>query len=392
MLEGLKVVDFSTHVAGPAAGGILADWGASVVKIEGPSGDPTRTYFVGPEGSPTFSLDNRGKRSAQLDIARPEGREALIRILADADVLVTNVRPGGLRRARLDYDSISPALPRLVYCTVTGYGLTGPAADLPAFDMTAMWTRSGVAAATIPPDQEPYASRPAFGDHICAIAAVAGILAALHERQNTGRGRLVESSLLRTGTYALSFDLAVQLGLGEVATTLPRAERPNPLQSYFRTADGRRMLMTNHRDDQWPAIAGALGLEKWATDERFATLESRAANAPALLALLDEAFGSLTLDEASKRLTAAGVMWAPMQTPAEVAQDPYAEAAGCFVETPTGRGGIFRAPAGPVRFPGADDGPKGPAPELGQHTREVLTEAGYGQAEIDALFRSGAAA
>src|SRR4029077_5833039 len=156
-------------------------------------------------------------------------RAALIAILQDADVFITNVRPGALKRARLDYDSVKAELPRLIYANVTGYGLTGEDADTPAFDLTGFWNRSGVAHAINPPDREPIGSRPGFGDHVTALATLSGVLAAVHERDRTGQGRQVETALMRVGAYALAWDMSIRLRNGEALTAQPRhARRARP--------------------------------------------------------------------------------------------------------------------------------------------------------------------
>ncbi|MDR3512582.1 MAG: CoA transferase [Caulobacteraceae bacterium] len=397
MLEGLKVVELATYIAGPGAGGVMADWGAEVVKIESPAGDPMRRFFDSlsdsHEGNPVFEMDNRGKRSIALDITKPEGREAAARLIAGADVFLTNVRPAALKRAGLDYDSLGARYPRLIYCSLTGYGLQGPDADKPGFDVTAFWARSGVASLTAPKGIDPFGLRTGVGDHTCSLATVSAILAAVFERGRTGKGRLVETSLLRTGVYAIATDMAIQLRLGKIASTRPREQAVNPLANYFKTADGH-WLCLNPRDGgaDWPDLARALGQPELASDPRFAKGRERRTNGAELVRTLDAAFAGLTLAEAAARLDEADIVWAPVQTPAECAADPQAQAAGCFVETPNPKGGTFRAPAAPARFPGADDGPKGPAPALGQHTREVLAGVGYSPAEIERLLAEGAAA
>ena len=212
LLEGLKVVEMATWVAGPGCAAILADWGAEVVKVESPDGDATRAYYpdtAESPGNPIFALENRGKKGVVLDISRHAGRQALITLLRQADIFVTNVRPGSLQRLGLDYESLKGECPRLIYAAVTGYGLQGPEANVPAFDITAFWTRSGAARAMIPTDQEPFPSRPGFGDHVTALATVSAVLAAVHERGATGRGRLVETSLIRAGAYAIGWDLSL---------------------------------------------------------------------------------------------------------------------------------------------------------------------------------------
>jgi crotonobetainyl-CoA:carnitine CoA-transferase CaiB-like acyl-CoA transferase len=373
---------------------IMGEWGAEVVKVESPAGDPTRGFFpdtAESPGNPVFSMENRGKRAIVLDTSKPAGRDALIAILKTADVFVTNLRPGALVRARLDYDALKQTLPRLIYASVSGYGLQGAQADIPAFDLTGFWTRTGVAAATIPPDQQPFACRPGFGDHVTALATLSGVLAALHERGQTGKGRLVEASLMRAGVYALGWDMSVQLRYGAAVTALPRDDRPSAMGGYFRTADERWLCVIPRGPACFPAFMAAIGRPELAAEVRFAPPIADLAVVRELRAIIDAAFAGLTLAEAGERLTRADLIWAPMATLAEVAADPQAHAAGCFVTTPDGRGGAFTAPATPVRFPGLAQAPSGAAPGLGQHTREVLGEAGYGAEDVEALLAGGAA-
>ncbi|MHB8530983.1 MAG: CaiB/BaiF CoA transferase family protein [Caulobacteraceae bacterium] len=395
LLEGLRVVELATWVAGPGCAMIMGEWGADVVKVESLAGDATRTFFPDtPEspGNPVFSMENRGKRSIVLDIAKAEARQALIAILTRADVFVTNLRPGALSRARLDYGSLRHTLPRLIYASVSGYGLTGDEIDQPAFDLTGFWTRTGVASATIPPDQEPFACRPGFGDHVTALATLSGVLAALHERGRTGAGRLVETSLIRAGIYALGWDMSVHLRYGQATTALPRRDRPGALSGFFRTADERWFCVVPRGPKCFGAMMAAIGRPELAGEPRFAPPIADLDAVRELRAVLDQAFAALSLAEVGDRLTRADLIWAPMATLAETAADPQAEAAGCFVETGDLWGGSFRAPAAPVRFPGRRPAPTSPAPRLGQDTREVLGEAGYGARAIEALLASGAAA
>jgi crotonobetainyl-CoA:carnitine CoA-transferase CaiB-like acyl-CoA transferase len=396
MLQGFKVVELSTHIAAPGAGGILADWGADVIKVEGAEGDPIRRGFehLTPDGeNPGFQLDNRGKRSVVLDIRKPDGREALVRLIREADIFITNRRPSALKAARIDYETMKLENPRLIYASVTGYGLEGPEADLPGFDVAAFWSRAGVASLTIPKGEDPFALRTGVGDHTCTLATTSAILAAALERSRTGVGRLVETSLIRSGVYSVGADMAIYLRLGRIASNRPRKETIAPLVNFFKSAEGRWIcLMPRDNRTDWPKIAAAAEREDLIDHPEFATDSLRRKNVGPLVETLDEAFGKLPFDLITQRLTAADVVWAGVQTPAEVAADPQAAAAGCFVEMPDRGGGTFRAPAAPVRFPGADLPVRGPAPLVGEHTDEVLAEIGYSTDQIAAMKAAGATA
>jgi len=394
LLSDLKVVEWSTWVAGPSCAAIMADWGASVIKVESPVGDATRAFFPDtPEspGNPVFTMENRGKRGVVLDTSKPEARTAMLALMKAADVFVTNVRPGSLKRAGLDYESVRADCPGLVYANVTGYGLTGEMADAAAFDITAFWTRSGVAASTIPPDQEPFPSRPGFGDHFTALATLSGILAALHERDRTGKGRQVETALMRVGSFAIGWDLSLQLRYGDVTTAQPKKDRMVAFSGFFHTADDRWFTVVVKSPDDYPNVMRAIGKAGMLDDPRYRPPYTDIEHVRTVRAVLDAAFGAMTLEEAGALLNAADIAWAPMETLMELEMNPQAHEAGCFVEVEDGWGGRFYNPAFPVRFPGLEVGPQGPAPKLGQHTREVLLELGYDAPTVEAMLAAGAA-
>ncbi|MEM6625985.1 MAG: CaiB/BaiF CoA-transferase family protein [Pseudomonadota bacterium] len=390
MLEGLKVVEHATYMAAPGAGGVLADWGADVIKIEPPGGDPIRQFFasIGTDitDNPVFDFDNRGKKSVMLDASEEAGREAIRKLADDADVFLTNVRPGGLQRSGLNYETLSKRNPKLVYCALTGYGLDGPDADRPGFDIASFWSRAGVARLTIPKHLPPFPLRTAQGDHTTSLAAVAAINAALLERVKTGKGRLVDVSLLRTGLYTMGSDLAIQLFFGRVASTKPREEATNPLMNFFQTKDGVWLCVVPRQGNgDWAKIGRAFGAPHMIDDERFATPKSRRAHTQDLIAGLDAGCKQFTAKEFAERLDAEQIAWAPVQTLADVVEDPQVIAAGGIVETPSADGDAFKAPASPARFHGADDGPKGPSPKPGEHTEEILSGLGYSAAEIKSM-------
>lgn len=398
MLQGLRVVELASYIAAPGAGGVMADWGADVIKVEPPGGDPIRLFFssVGIDSdtaNPVFEMDNRGKRGVILDTSKDAGRDALLRLIDNADVFLTNVRPGGLKRSGLDHEAVLARTPRLIYASLTGYGLEGPDADRPGMDAAAFWARAGLAALFRPKGGEPVQLRTAFGDHVAALAIVSGVMAALYERQRTGKGRLVEASLLRAAHYAASSDLAIQHVYGRTASNRARRDVSLPLMNFFKTKDERWIsLLSRQGEGDWPRLCRALKLDHLAEDERFSRAKARRKFGGELVDLLDEAFAKLTIAEASVALDSEEMIWAPVQSAAEAVADPQAVAAGAIVRTPQHDGSTIPAPGGPVRFPGVDDGPKGPAPRPGEHTRAVLAQVGYTEAEIDALLAGGAAA
>ncbi len=396
MLEGIRVVEYATYMAAPGAGCILRDWGADVVKIEPPGGDPIRMFFrtIGTDlqDNPVFDFDNRGKQSIIIDTSKAEGQALIRELVKDADVFLTNVRPGGLARSGLDYDSLKSLNPKLVYCSLTGYGLEGPDADRPGFDIASFWSRTGVANLTIPKGNDPFALRTAFGDHTTSIAAAAGICAALVEAQRTGKGRLVESSLFRTGLYAMGSDFAIQLFFGRIASTKGRTEQIVPVSNFYRTGDGHWLCIVARQGDvDWAPMCRVIERPELATDPRFTSSKGRRQHCEEVVAILDEGFARYTRDAIAARLDAESIAWAPVQTLGEVAADPQAMAAGAIVQTPSAKrdGTTYAAPASPVRFPGADDGPKGPAPAAGEHTRGILAALGHDAAAIDAMIAAG---
>jgi crotonobetainyl-CoA:carnitine CoA-transferase CaiB-like acyl-CoA transferase len=231
-----------------------------------------------------------------------------------------------------------------------------------------------------------------MGDTVCALSTISAALAALVGRQATGEGRLVETSLIRAGVYSIGWDMAIQLKWGRLGSQRTRKEVFNPIQNYFLTADGRwvGVFPRDGRDD-FTHVLKVLGMEALAQDARFATHGARAKNVAALVEALDEGFARLTLAEVGARLTAADMVWGPLNYPRDTVSDPLALAAGCFVDIVDAEGVAYRQPASPARFPGYDDAPKRPAPTLGQHTREILQGAGYDADEIERLIAEGAA-
>src|SRR3954452_20811663 len=227
-LAGVRVVELGLWLAAPACATVLADWGADVVKIEPLAGDPFRglAWAYGGHINPPFELDNRGKRSVAVDLRTEGGQDVLWALLDDADVFVTNYRPGGRGRSGLDWRTVQPRQPRLIYGSISGYGLDGPERDRASYDMGAYWGRAGVAAALTPPGQDLPYQRGGFGDHLTGMSLAGGLCAALFDRQRTGVGQLVATSLLRAGMYQMGTDVNTSLRTG--LPTLPLSIRSTP--------------------------------------------------------------------------------------------------------------------------------------------------------------------
>lgn len=397
-MEGVKVVELGVWVAGPAAGGILADWGADVVKVEPPGvGDPARLFkqMLGADMpfNPVFEMDNRSKRSVVIDLATPEGREVALELIDEADVFLTNVRIAGLTRLGFDPDSLRKRNPRLIYCAVTGYGMEGPDADRAAYDIAAFWARSGIAASLQQPGSAPPFQRGGMGDHNAGLAGAAAISAALFKREKTGEGQLVSTSLLREGIYTLSFDLSITCRFGVGVAVGNRTTMGNPCINNYQDKAGRWFWIVGLEGERhWPPLCHVVGHPEWMEDERFATPAARAQNAEALIAALDEIFATKTIDEWEPLFDATeDFFWSRVQTTDEVVNDPQVVAAGGLVDVPDA-GTTMKAPATPCDFHGTPWKVRAAAPEHGEHTDEVLREIGRTDAEIGALREKGAIA
>ena len=378
-LEGVRVVELGVWVAGPAAGGILADWGADVVKIEPPDGDPARMFgrMLGVEdgSSPPFEMDNRGKRSIVLDVTTEDGRQTARELLSGADVFLTNVRPAALTRVGLDFESVAAGNPALVYGLITGYGESGPDADRAAFDVAAFWARSGLAHLLTRPGDTPPFQRGGMGDHTAGMTLAAAVCAALVARGRTGKGQMVSTSLYRQGAYTVSFDLNTFLMTGNPIAIGQRESMGNPCMNNYAAGDGRRFWIVGLQAGRhWPPLCRAVGRTDWLTDPRFDTPLNRAVNARELIAELDEIFATKSL--AGWAETFAGepdFFWSPINSLEDVIGDEQFHAAGGIVNVPDGEGGVPMV-ASPADFRGTPWEPRCTAPRLGQHTDEILAE------------------
>ena len=383
-LEGLRVIELGVWVAGPAAGGILADWGADVIKIEPPAGDPARTFGrmlgIPPRDrqheSPPFEMDNRGKRSVVLDLTTDDGRAHALDLLTDADVFITNIRTGALRRIGLDFESLTAANPRLVYGLITGYGNDGPDADRPAYDVAAFWARAGLAHLLTRPGDTPPFQRGGMGDHSVGMTLAGAVCAALVARTRTGAGQLVSTSLYRQGAYTVSFDLTTFLISGQPIAIGQRETMGNPCMNNYTAGDGRRFWLVGLQGDRhWPALCAAVGRPEWLVDERYATARARAVNAAGLVAELDAVFAAKPLDEWAEAFGAQPeLFWSPINSMEDVVADEQFHAGGGVVYVPAQDGSSVPMVATPADFSATPCDVRGCAPALGEHTEGVLAD------------------
>ncbi|MDP6144971.1 MAG: CoA transferase [Acidimicrobiales bacterium] len=392
-MEGIRVVELGVWVAGPAAAGILADWGAEVIKIEPPSGDPARSFqrMLGGDmpNNPPFELDNRGKQSVVLDLGSSEGAEAALRLIDTADVFVTNLRTGALSRLGLDHETLLKRNNRLVYCSITGYGNQGEDADRPAYDVAAFWARSGIASLLTPEGGNPPFQRGGMGDHNTGVSAAAAISAALYSREKTGKGQFVSTSLYRQGAYTIGFDMNIALLWGMTLAVGTRESMGNVAINNYVAGDGKRFWIVGLEGTRhWPPLCRVVGHPEWMEDERFADPRSRAQNATELISLLDEAFNEKTLAEWEVVFDGEpDFFWAPVNTVDDVLADQQSIDAGLFVDVPD-EVSSTRMVATPCDFGGTPWKPTGTAPELGANTVNVLQSLGYSPEEIEQLAGS----
>lgn len=392
-LAGVKVVELASFVAVPAAGALLADLGADVVKVEVPWGEiyrhstPRMAGFDSAfTGGPPFLMDNRGKRSLGMDLALPQAQEALRAVIAKADVVITNVLPARLEKYGLDPETLRAERPELIVGRLSGYGPDGERANDPAFDYTAFWSLSGLMDHTRDLGAAPAFMRPGFGDHSAAMALVVGILAALRVRDAGGEGQLVDVSLQQTAYYVNGNDTANALVTGETPPRHDRRAPRNPLWNHYRCQDDRWLFLVMIDSTRyWAPFTRAIGRPELADDPRFADPVARFKNAGALVGLLDGIFAERPLEKWEEPLNAERLIWAPVRTLAEAVRDENALATGCFADVDHPTHGRFRTVGPPVRLSAHPmPGPR-PAPDLAADTEAVLAEAGV-DAETIALL------
>ena len=397
-LEGVKVVEVAMWAFVPAAGGILSDMGASVIKVEPPTGDPLRGLKIGNLGSDQLGFDlswenyNRGKRSITLDLRAEAGVEVLYRLLADADVFLTNLLPAARRRMKIDEATVRARFPEIIYAVGSALGRHGPEAEKGGYDAITYWARSGIASAVTPEDAElPIGlPGPAFGDCASAAMLAGGVCAALAQKARTGRASSVDVSLLGSGMWSMQRGItqATLEGVQRYPRP-PRSAGMNPLVNMYRTGDGRFLQLSMLQSQRyWPGLCRVIERPDLLEDPRFATDADRTRNAAECVAELEAVFARRPLAEWREILARQDGQWDVIQHVGELKDDRQVQANGYLQPVDYGEGRGFSMVSAPMQFDGAPL-PARPAPEVGADSDAILQDLGFGEEDIVELKIAG---
>lgn len=391
-LEGIRVVEISMFQQGPVAGMRLGDLGADVIKVEPKTGDPGRGFMriigamVGLKGrNYYFEHCNRNKKSIVLDMRTPQGMEVFLKLIDKADVFLNNMSIPAPERMGISPEVLLARKPRLIYAHASGWGRKGPDADDYSFDYTGI-ARSGLMMACGEKDAPPTQILPGIGDEVGALVCAWGVTAALYAREKTGRGQVVDTSLMGSVIASLGLIMAAPAILGSEFPREVRAEAGNPIYNHYRCQGNQWVALAHLQPDRyWPNVCKALSLEKLIEDRRFNNIEARSRNAKELVALFDERFSTRPREEWLMLLEQAGCICTPVQTPTEVSNDGQALANDYFVYTDHPEHGKTKMVGFPWSFSDTPASCQSPAPELGQHTEQILSDLGYNAMKIAEL-------
>jgi len=395
IFSGLKVVDMASFLAGPGAATVLSDFGADVIKVEPPGiGDPHRmTYKIPPNPSAKenygWHLSNRNKRGMALDLKSPHAREVVERLVKWADVFVINFPNPVRKRLKVTYEDLAPWNPRLIYADVTGYGDVGPDADLPGFDITAYWARTGLLAMTRDAGAPPTLPVPASGDHATAIGLYSAIVTGLYRRERTGKGSHVTTSLIGEGIWSSAMSIQAALCGAKFFPLHDRKNPPNAIFNVYQTSDDHWFLIVVQAKD-WPALATGIGHPELLLDARFVDDATRAANSAKLAEILDSVFTSEPLAHWREVLDRARITYGIVRSPAECITDPQVLANDIIVPIEGGDEHLKLTVSSPLKIHGVQKVTARRAPELGEHNEELLKQLGFTDDDIDGFRANGA--
>lgn len=395
VLEGIKVIDFTTYAAAPGMGRALGDWGAEVIKVEGPGGDPYRAwgYSMGmpidDDENPLWTMVNGNKKGIVINMKSEEGKKVMYDLLKDADIFMSNTRIGALKKLGLDYETLAPMFPKLVWAHMGGFGNNGPDAPRPGYDITSFWSHSGSLVDVVAPDADPINPPPAFADNCANFALGSGMLAALVKQKMTGKGSKVETSLYGLSVWASSF-LSVSTQYGEEYPRY-RWENLTPMIATYRCSDGEWLQFTLPAwDVSYPKLCRAIGLDEYAEDERFTTVDAMKLNQKMLFDLITEAMLKKDSKTWSEVLTKADLAFALVRHWKDIPEDEQAFANGYTTKFTFDSGHTATLCCPPITFGDPTPAPLKAGPKLGEHTDELLKGLGYSDERIAELRASKA--
>lgn len=394
IFSGLKVVDLSTYVAAPGAAVILSDFGADVIKVEPPNGDPWRVgHKIPPQPAADepyqWHLANRNKRSMTLDLKSPSAEQALRKLVTWADVFIVNTPHPARKKLKLEYDDVAHWNPRLIYADLTGFGENGPDANLPGFDITSYWARSGLLSMTRDAGAPPTLPVSGSGDNATAVGIYSAIVTALYHRERTGKGSYVTTSLLAEGIWSASVSIQAALAGAKFYGLHDRLHPANAAFNVYRSSDGTWFVLIVV-PDRWGAIAKAIGRPDLLTDARFSDPAKLAVNRPELTAILDEVFGAQPMAHWNEVFSGVHVTFGAVRGPQEVINDPQLVANDILVPLHGVGGKLTSTISSPFQVHGVAKVPAHRGPNLGEHTDEILRELGFDAKDIDGLRAGGA--
>ena len=394
IFSGLKVVDLASFIAGPSAAVILSDYGADVIKVEPPTGDLWRHgHQIPPQPQAKdaypWHLANRNKRGITLDLKSPSAQQVLERLVKWADVLIVNTPHPARKRLKLEYDDVGPWNPRLIYADVTGFGENGPDADLPGFDITSYWARSGLLSMTRDAGAPPTWPVAGSGDNATAVGLYSAIVTALYRRERTGKGSYVTTSLLAEGVWSASVSIQAALCGAKFFAPHDRKNPANAALNVYRAADGAWFVLIV-TPDKLAAVVKAIGRADLLTDPRFTDPAKLVESMPQLTKILDEVFGSQPMAHWYEIFNGVHVTFGVVREPQEVINDPQLRANDIVVPLGGAGGKLTSTISSPIQVRGIAKVPAKRAPALGEHSEQVLKQLGFNASEIDDLRARGA--
>lgn len=398
-LKGIRVIEVGGAFAMPLAGMLMGSWGAEVIHVEPPGrGDLQRHLLAAGmagwarphEVNYIWEHVDRNKKSLTVNLKSPEGQKIIHKLVEESDIFLNNLRPYEMEKFDLEYKTLAKRNPRIIYANLTGYGRQGSERNTGGYDSVAFWARSGVMDLMHEADQPPNISRPAYGDSITSQSLLAGVMAALYMRERSGMGQEVEVSLYNSAVFALGTDISGCLISGEDSVRPSQKTMGNPIRNIYPTSDNRWiMLGMTTSQPYWPSFCEVLGLQALIDNPLYATPDTRAENSAELIKIIQNVFLAQTYDYWVDVLSRNKLIWAPVKTPLEVTQDEQANANDFFGEWNHPTYGKIRMLNNPIKLSKTEAKNRSKAPDLGEHTAEILTSLGYSPEAIEKMKTEG---